>query len=165
MFRPALDDPGYSADGAGGRRLMSEVHEQTLIDAPVAAVWALVGDPSRYPEWLPRVLEVQGERFEEGLQFMQVSHHPVIGRDEIHFLIDRKDDLREIRMHCLSSGMFVHWQLTEARDATFVNAVFGMEPIRRRDRLIDLTVGRRFFRGWLSEAMESLKSSASRVSA
>jgi uncharacterized protein YndB with AHSA1/START domain len=33
---------------------MSEVHEQALIDAPVASVWELVGDPRRYPEWLPR---------------------------------------------------------------------------------------------------------------
>lgn len=27
---------------------MSEVHEQTLVDAPVSAVWELVGNPRRY---------------------------------------------------------------------------------------------------------------------
>lgn len=137
---------------------MSEVHQQALVDAPVSTVWELVGDPSCYPEWLPRVLEIQGERFEEGVEFMQVSRQPLVGRDEAHFLIDRMDELREIRMHCTISGMFVHWQLTEAQGGTFLNVVFGMDPLRRRDRLIDFTVGRRFFRRWLAEAVESLES-------
>jgi ribosome-associated toxin RatA of RatAB toxin-antitoxin module len=139
---------------------MSEVHEQAVVAAPISTVWELVGDPSRYPEWLPRVFEIQGHRFEEGAEFIQVSHQPLIGRDEAHFLVDRLDELREIRMHCTVSGMFAHWQLTEARGDTFVHAVFGMDPLRRRDRLIDATMGRRFFSRWLSEAMESLKAAA-----
>jgi ribosome-associated toxin RatA of RatAB toxin-antitoxin module len=139
---------------------MSSVREQTLVDAPASAVWKLVGDPSRYPEWLPRVFEIQGERFEEGAQFIQVSHQPVVGRDEAHFLIDRMDELREIRMHCTISGMFVQWQLTDAQGGTFLDAEFGMDPLRTRDRLIDATVGRRFFRRWLDEAMDGLKRAA-----
>ena len=139
---------------------MSEVHEQVLIEAPVPRVWELVGNPERYPEWLPRVLEVQGERFVEGGEFIQVTHQPLLGRDEIHFRIDDMEELREIRMHCTISGMFVHWQLTDARGDTFVNAVFGMEPIRPRDRLIDITIGRPFLRRWLAEAVESLRRSA-----
>ena len=142
---------------------MSEVHEQSLVDAPVATVWELVGDPGRYPEWLPRVFEVQGARYEEGAEFIQVSRQPLIGRDEAHFLIDRVDDLHEIRMHCTISGMFVHWQLTEARGGTFVDAAFGMDPLRRRDRVIDLAIGRRFFRRWLAEAVEGLKSAVDRA--
>ena len=141
---------------------MSEVHEQALVDAPVSAVWELVGDPSRYPEWLPRVFEIQGKRFEEGAEFVQVSRQPLVGRDEAHFLIDHMDELREIRMHCTISGMFVHWQLTEAQGDTFLNAAFGMDPLRRRDRLIDFTVGRRFFRRWLAEAVDGLKSAVNR---
>jgi hypothetical protein len=124
-------------------------------------VWGLVGDPNRYPEWLPRVFEIQGVRFEEGDEFVQVSRQPLFGHTEAHFLVDRMDELREIRMHCTISGMFVHWQLTEAQGGTFLNAVFGMEPLRRRDQLIDFTVGRRFFSRWLAEAVESLKSAAS----
>lgn len=139
---------------------MSAVHEHALVDAPISAVWELVGDPSRYPEWLPRVLEVQGERFEEGTEFVQVSRQPLVGRDEAHFLVDRMDEFREIRMHCTISGMFVHWQLTEAQGGTFLNAVFGMDPLRRRDHLIDFAVGRRFFSRWLAEAVDSLKSAA-----
>jgi polyketide cyclase/dehydrase/lipid transport protein len=139
---------------------MSAVHEQAQVDAPVSTVWELVGDPRRYSEWLPRVFEIQGERFEEGAEFVQVSRQPIVGRDEAHFLIDRMDELREIRMHCTISGMFVHWQLTDAQGGTFLNAEFGMDPLRRRDRLIDFTVGRRFFRRWLVEAVESLKQAA-----
>lgn len=137
---------------------MSEVHEQALVDAPVPTVWELVADPSRYPEWLPRVLEIQGERFEEGAEFVQITRQPLGGQVETHFLIDRKDELRELRMHCTISGMFVHWQLTDAQGGTFLSAVFGIDPIRRRDRLIDATIGRRHLRRWLAEAVESLKS-------
>ena len=139
---------------------MSTINEQALLHAPVPTVWELVSDPRRYPEWFPRVFEIQGERFEEGAEFVQLSHQPLIGRDEAHFLIDRKEELREIRMHCTISGMFVHWQLTDAQGDTFLNAAFGMEPIRRRDRLIDLTLGRRFFRHWLVEAVEGLRRAA-----
>jgi uncharacterized protein YndB with AHSA1/START domain len=143
---------------------MSAVSEQALLDAPASAVWELVSDPRRYPEWLPRVFEVQGERFEEGAEFVQVSNQPLFGRVEAHFLIDRMDELREIRMHCTISGMFVHWQLTDAQGGTFLNAAFGMEPIRNRDRLADITVGRRFFRRWLVEAVEGLKRAAKQYS-
>lgn len=135
---------------------MSEVHEQTLINAPVETVWDLVGNPHTYPEWLPRVLEVEGERFDEGETFIQVSHQPLLGRGEAHMLIDEMDELREVRMHCTISGMFAHWQLTEARGGTFVNAVFGIDPVRPRDRAFDFATGRRFFRRWLSDAIESL---------
>jgi hypothetical protein len=137
---------------------MSEVQEQALVDAPISAVWEMVGDPRRYPEWLPRVFEIQGQRFEEGAEFIQVSRHPMLGRSDAHFLIDQMEDLREIRMHCTISGMFVHWQLTEARGGTFLNAAFGMDPIRTQDRLFDLTIGRRFLRRWLTEAVDGLRS-------
>jgi hypothetical protein len=38
-----------------------------------------------------------------------------------------------------------------------------MEPLRRRDRVIDATVGRRFFRRWLVEAMDGLALAARRI--
>ena len=140
---------------------MSEVHAQALIDSPASTVWELVGDPRRYTEWLPRVFEIQGERFDEGVEFVLVSQQPLIGRDEAQMLIDRRDELREISMHCTISGMIVRWQLTDAQGGTFVNAHFGMDPIRRRDRVIDFAVGRRFFRRWLDEAVDGLKRAAS----
>jgi uncharacterized protein YndB with AHSA1/START domain len=139
---------------------MSDVREDAQLDAPVDAVWALVGNPRRYPEWFPRVLEIEGERYEEGGRFVMVTRHPVIGRDEPHMLIDQMDDLHEIRMHCTISGMFVHWQLTDAQGGTFVHAEFGMEPILTKHRITDPLVGRRFFRKWLLEAVDGLRNAS-----
>jgi uncharacterized protein YndB with AHSA1/START domain len=139
---------------------MSDVREDAQLDAPVDAVWALVGNPRRYPEWFPRVLEIEGERYEEGGRFVMVTRHPVIGRDEPHMLIDQMDDLHEIRMHCTISGMFVHWQLTDAQGGTFVHAEFGMEPILTKHRITDPVVGRRFFRKWLLEAVDGLRNAS-----
>ena len=139
---------------------MSEVQEQKLIEAPVEEVWDLVANPRRYPDWFPRVFEIQGERFEEGDRFIQLSQQPLAGRDEAHLVIDQLDELREIRMHCTVSGMFTHWQLTEAQGDTFVNAVFGMDPLRPRHRVFDFVAGRRFFRSWLSQAVASLDRTA-----
>jgi uncharacterized protein YndB with AHSA1/START domain len=139
---------------------VSAVHEQTLVDAPVSTVWELVGNPARYPEWFPRVFEIQGERFEEGAELVMATRQPVIGRDDVPMHIDRMNDLHEIRMHCTISGMFVHWQLTDAQGGTFLDAEFGMDPMRPRDHVIDFTLGRRFFRRWLSEAVDGLKQAA-----
>jgi uncharacterized protein YndB with AHSA1/START domain len=139
---------------------MSGVREQAVLDAPVSTVWELVSDLRRYPEWFPRVFEIKGERFEEGAEFVLLSRQPFVGRDEARFFIDRVDELREIRMHCTLSGFFVHWQLTDAQGGTFLDAEFGIDPIRRRDRLKDLAGGRRFLRRWLVEAVAGLKQAA-----
>ena len=137
--------------------MSSAIREQALLDAPVPAVWELVSNPLRYPEWFPRVLDVQGERFDEGAEFVQVSEMPLGGRGEVHFLIDRRDEFRELHMHCTISGMFVHWQLTDAQGGTFLDAEFGIDPIRRRDRLTEFAGGRRFLRRWLGEAVAGLR--------
>ena len=138
---------------------MSEYREQALIEAPASAVWDLVGDPSRYPEWWPRVLEVDGERFEEGEEYVQVTDDPG-GKIETTFQIDRMESLREIRMHCTLTGTYAHWRLTEAQGETFVDLSFGMDPIRRRDRLFDVVTGKRFFRKWATESLSALKEKA-----
>jgi len=139
---------------------MSAVHQQALVGAPLSSVWQLVADPQRYPDWFPRVIEVEGHRFEEGAKFVQVCRQPLAGRTEAHFLIDEVNELREIRMHCTTTGMFVHWQLTDAGDGTFLHAEFGMSPLRRVDRVFDAVVGTRFFRRWLDEAIDGLKQAA-----
>jgi putative SOS response-associated peptidase YedK len=55
---------------------MSAHRQQALLDAPLEVIWGLVGTPSRYPEWWPRVIEVRGERFEEGDEYAQASPFP-----------------------------------------------------------------------------------------
>ena len=139
---------------------MSAHRQQAHIDAPLEAVWALVGTPSRHPEWWPRVIEVRGERFEEGDEYAQVTKDPVGGRSETNFLLERRQDLREIRMICQATGMYADWVLTPAQGGTFVEVEIGMQPRRLGDRIFDSALGRIYFRRWTSESLEGLRQAA-----
>ena len=60
---------------------MSAFREQHLIEAPVDAVWDLVGDPRRYPEWAGSVVEVTGlEAAVEGAEYRQTMKTPLAAR-------------------------------------------------------------------------------------
>ena len=143
-------------------RLMSSHREQAHLDAPADAIWRLVGTPDRYPEWWPRVIEVQGERFEEGEEFVQVIQTPS-GRQRSTFHLERMDDdLREIRMSCDLTGTYAHWQLTPAQGGTFVHLEMGMQPKRFGDRLRDLAGGRAYFRQWSRQSLAALEEAAAR---
>ena len=111
--------------------------------------------PTNYPTWWPRIVEVQGESFEEGEEYVQVTRDPT-GTTESSFLIERRDDLREIRMSCQLTGMYAHWWLTAAQDGTFVELEMGMEPRRLGDRIVDLAIGRRYFRSWAEQSLDAL---------
>jgi len=139
---------------------MSVHRQQAHLDAPLEAVWSLVGAPPRYPEWWPRVIEVDGERFEEGDEYVQVTRDPTGKNTQTNFLLDRRDDLREIRMSCQLTGSYAHWLLTSAQGGTFVELELGMEPRRFHDRLFDTTLGRRFFRNWGEESLDALGKAA-----
>jgi hypothetical protein len=140
---------------------MSTHRQQALVDAPLEVVWGLVGSPSRYPEWWPRVIEVRGERFEEGDEYAQVTKNP-IGRSESNFLLERRDNLREIRMSCQLTGMYANWLLTPAQGGTFVEVEMGMEPRRLGDRIIDRAVGKSYFRRWTNQSLDGLREAARR---
>jgi uncharacterized protein YndB with AHSA1/START domain len=135
---------------------MSELRQQAHLDAPLEAVWELVGSPNRYPEWWPRVIEVQGERFEEGDEWVQVTKDGFGSPTETSFLLERRDELHEIRMACQLTGAYAHWSLTSAQGGTFVELEMGMQPKRAGDRLFDATLGRRFFRRWSEQSLEAL---------
>jgi Polyketide cyclase / dehydrase and lipid transport len=55
---------------------MSVCRSQALVHAPPGRIWELVGDPRRHPEWWPRVVEVRGERFDEGSNYAQITREP-----------------------------------------------------------------------------------------
>jgi Polyketide cyclase / dehydrase and lipid transport len=130
---------------------------QAHFDAPVEAVWGLVGTPSRHPEWWPRVIEVRGERFDEGDQYAQVTKDPFKGKSESSFLLDRRTDLREIRMTCQLTGMYANWLLTPAQGGTFVEVEIGMQPRRLGDRVFDRALGQSYFRRWTSDSLDGLR--------
>ena len=127
-------------------------------------MWGLVGTPSRYPEWWPRVIEVRGERFEEGDEYVQVTKDP-ISTVETSFLVDRREDLREIRMSCQLTGMYAHWFLTPDQGGTFVELEMGMQPRRVGDRVMDVLAGGMYFRRWASQSLDALREAASPASA
>jgi hypothetical protein len=140
---------------------MSVARGQAQIDAPVHAVWALVGDPNRYAEWWPRIVEARCEGLGEGCSYKQISKGP-IGVAEETVVIDRLDDCREVRIRCLDTGTYMCWQLVGIRDGTFVDVEFGMEPAQLQHKVFDIVAGRRFYRGWLQQSMEALRTAAER---
>jgi hypothetical protein len=140
---------------------MSAHRQQAYLEAPLDVVWDLVGTPTSYPEWWPRVIEVRGERFDEGDEYAQVTKDP-IGRTESNFLLERRDNLREVRMSCRLTGMYADWLLTPAQGGTFVEVEMGMQARRLGDRVFDRTVGRSYFRRWVSESLDGLRDAALR---
>ena len=142
--------------------VVSAIKRQAVIDAPVEEVWSLVGDPRRHPEWFPRVVEVNGERFEEGQQYAQVTKQGR-GTTETDFLIERLDDLHEIRFACQKSGMYAHWLLTDAQGDTFVDVEMGMHAKSTGDKVFDAVVGRVYFRRWLDQSLDALRGRLART--
>jgi uncharacterized protein YndB with AHSA1/START domain len=141
---------------------MSATRRQAVIDAPVDDVWDLVGDPSRHPEWFPRVIEVKGERFEEGEAYAQVTKDP-IGTSQTDFVIERLDNMREIRFACQKTGMYAHWLLTDAQGSTFVDVEMGMQPKSVGNRVFDAEAGRMYFRRWLEQSIDTQRAAARRA--
>jgi uncharacterized protein YndB with AHSA1/START domain len=138
---------------------MSRCREQSQIDAPVEVVWGLVSDPNRHPQWLPRVVEVQCEGVEQGCTYRQVTKSP-IGLEETTFAVDRLDDCHEVMVHCLDTGTFVRFVLTEALGGTFVEMEAGMDPQSVKYRVIDRMTGKRYFRRWIEQALAALREAA-----
>ena len=135
---------------------MSACREHAHLDAPLEEVWRLVGSPTRYPEWWPRVIEVQGERFEQGDEFAQVTKGAV-GKEATNFLIEHREDLRALRMSCQVTGMYADWLLTPAQGGTFVELELGMLPRRLGDRVFDRALGRPYFRRWAGQSLDGLR--------
>jgi Polyketide cyclase / dehydrase and lipid transport len=134
---------------------MSACKRQALLEAPVESIWDLVGNPSRHPEWWPRVIEVHGERFDPGDEYIQVTRGP-IGATETKFLVERLDDLREVRISCQLTGTYAHWVLTGAQGGTFVDVEMGMDPKSLGNKVFDVTLGQRFFRRWTDQSLHAL---------
>jgi len=135
---------------------VSSARQEALIEGSLETVWPLIGDPRRHPEWWPRVIEVNGARFEQGLLYRQVTKMP-LGEHETTLMLERLDDLRSIRMRCLDTGTYSDWRLTEAQSNTFVEVELGMEPIGLSARAFDAAAGNVYFRRWLQQSIDALR--------
>jgi hypothetical protein len=135
---------------------MTAYRAQAHLDASLDDVWALVGNPATYPDWWPVAVEIRGQTFEVGDAFTQVV--AIAGRRlEYSRVIDRRDELKELRWHCPTTGGFQHWLLTDAQGGTFVDMEMGIHPPALRYRLFNKTVGRRFIKHWAEDAIDGLR--------
>jgi hypothetical protein len=143
---------------------VSVARGQAQLDVPVEALWALLGDPNRYPEWWPRIIDVKCDDVQPGCEYKHVSRGPV-GTAEETILIEQLDDCREVRIRCLDTGTYMRWVLMPVQDGTFLDVTFGMEPARIQHRVFDRLAGRRFYRRWLEESLDALRGAAQREGA
>ena len=136
---------------------MSAYRAQAHLDAPLEDVWALVGNPATYPEWWPVAVEIRGETFEVGDVYTQVVG--IAGRRlEYSRIISDREELKELRWHCPTTGGFQHWLLTDAQGGTFVDMEMGIkDPEDARFGLFDKTVGRWFIKHWAEQAIDGLR--------
>src|SRR4051812_50081152 len=104
---------------------MSLCRRQGFIDAPLEIVWNLVSDIEHHAEWWPRVIEVQCDGLDEGCTYRQLTQTP-FGKDEMNLLIEGREELRNLRIRCLNTGTFVHFELTGAHGGTFAAGGMGM---------------------------------------
>jgi uncharacterized protein YndB with AHSA1/START domain len=143
-----------------GGHAMSSWRQQALIEASVQDVWDVVGDPNRYPEWAGNVVEVTGLPADAGAgaAYEQVTRRPMhMGQAKTTFVIDALEELKEIRLQCQATGYYSRWLLTEAEGSTFAEVEIGMEPIHMSDRAVDRTIGKRWYRGLVADAIDGLK--------
>ena len=105
------------------------------------------------------MVEVRGERFDEGSNYAQVTRDPN-GRIETTMTVEVLDDVREIRMRCTNTGTYSRWLLTEAQGNTFIDVEFGMDPIGLRYRIFDAALGKLYFRRWLEQSLAALQEAA-----
>jgi hypothetical protein len=135
---------------------VSDCRQQAWIDAPIEIVWDLVRNVDRHPEWWPKVVDVECEGLEEGCTYRQVMQTP-FGYQDLDVVVDRLDELREMRIRCVNTGTFVDLALTDMRGGTLVDARFGMEPLTARLRPFDAVAGRRYFRRWLEQSLDAMQ--------
>jgi hypothetical protein len=135
---------------------------QAFLAVPVPSVWELVGQPSRHAEWWPEVVEVQGTRFGRGCSYCQVSRAED-GVTKTTFLVERVEKFRELLVRCADTGLYMRWLLTEARDGTFVDAEFGIDPelAMRNDPGFDHVAGKSELRRWLQSSLDGLADAVS----
>ncbi len=136
---------------------MSSWRQQALIEAPLEDVWKLIGNPNRYPEWAAEVLEITGlASVDEGQTFQQVTKTP-ISKDQTTFEIEELDELHEIKLRCQTSGFYSRWLLTEARENTFLDVEIGMDPATVPYRVMNATVGKRWYRRLVENSLDGLR--------
>jgi uncharacterized protein YndB with AHSA1/START domain len=137
-----------------------ECRQQVLIEAPVEVVWQLVGDPNRHSDWWPTVVDSECDELHEGCRYHGVVINPRGKQEEHTFTVDRLDDCHEVVIRCEQNGTYTRFLLTGARDGTFVDAEFGIDPQNAGMHVVSVVAGRRILRRWLEQSVEALERAA-----
>lgn len=130
--------------------------QQTLIEADLEDVWAVVGDPRTHPEWWPEVVEVTvPDDLASGGEYVRQVRQ--LGFDVVDnvWVAERLEHLREAHYRCTTSGSYARFALTAARDDTFVELETGMLPTTTAWRVYD-AIGRPGFRRWARDLLDAL---------
>jgi Activator of Hsp90 ATPase homolog 1-like protein len=143
---------------------VSHCRQQAFVDAPPQVVWNLLSDIDRHDEWWAGMVEVDCDGLEAGCTYRQVNVNP-FGRDQENTLtVDELEDCEELSIHCLDTGTFVRFVLTEAQGGTFVDGEAGMEPAKIPHRIWDTLAGKRWYRDWLAKSLDGIAAAAKRNS-
>jgi hypothetical protein len=141
---------------------MSHCRQQAFIDAPPQVVWNLLSDVERHDEWWAGMVEVECEGLEAGCKYRQVQTDPFGHEAEETLTVEHMEDCEELSIHCLDTGTFVRFVLTEAQGGTFVDGEAGMEPPSVKHRVWDTVAGKRWYRDWLAKSLDTLGEIAAR---
>jgi hypothetical protein len=137
---------------------MGRYRQQILIEAPVDAVWAQVGNPNTYPEWAGEIVEVEGLRdVKQGVHYQQAEKTAFGVARKTEFVVEAFEEMREIGVRCTVSGWYLHWLVTEAGQDTFAELEVGMDPTHVGYRAMDSTIGKRWYRRTAENMLEQLR--------
>jgi uncharacterized protein YndB with AHSA1/START domain len=145
-----------SVDNQGVERV---TRQQVHIDASPEAIWSLVGDPNRHPDWWPEMLEVECADLSEGCRYRGVVKGP-FKAEEHELTIERLDGCREVSIFCEGTGVTTRFVLADAQGGTFVEGYFSIEPNSVGVKVIAAVTGRRYLRSWLEQSLANLKRAA-----
>ena len=123
-------------------------------------MWELIRDVEHHPDWWPTVVEVHCDEIAQGCSYREVMKVPLGGTAERNFLIEDMDDPERFRINCVDTGAFVDLTLTEAQGGCFVDAAAGLEAKKLGLKVFDAVAGRRYFRHWLEQSLEAMRSVA-----
>jgi hypothetical protein len=134
--------------------------QEAFVPAPVGSVWALVGHPARHPEWWAEIVQVEGQGFGQGCCYCQVSRAEG-GTVETNFVVERVEDLKELRVRCEETGLYMRWLLAEAQGGTFVDAEFGFDAGRAAEAPPEERAkSAQMLRTWLHTSLGGLREAA-----
>ena len=163
LFRLVGSNPTLSVHEAISRLsicedcLVSDDRAQAHLDAPLDEVWALVGNPATYLGGGRSPWRFAARRSRLGTRIPRSCLVSPDGGSSTRRTIDRRDEFKELKWSCPTTGGFQHWTLTAADGGTFVDMEMGLNPPTLRYTLFDKSVGRWFMKRWAEQAVDGLR--------